>query len=86
MKTKEHDEEVKVIVVHNLEIGYKIISMRLSIQVSIVGSILKKWKLHYITQALFRQSPPTNTSVSWLFQSKTSGEKSTKIQKRKIFH
>ncbi|MGH0141204.1 UNVERIFIED_CONTAM: hypothetical protein FKN15_002548 [Acipenser sinensis] len=45
MKTKEHSTEVrdKVIQMHRLGKGYKIISKCLDIPVSTVGSIIKKW-------------------------------------------
>ncbi|MGH0165606.1 UNVERIFIED_CONTAM: hypothetical protein FKN15_049270 [Acipenser sinensis] len=57
MKTKEHSTEVrdKVIQMHRLGKGYKIISKCLDIPVSTVGSIIRKWKLHHTTQALPRK-------------------------------
>ena len=65
MKTKEHSTEVrdKVIQMHRLGKGYKIISKCLDIPVSTVGSIIRKWKLHHTTQALPRKGRPSKLSA-----------------------
>ncbi|MBN3278876.1 TCB1 transposase, partial [Polyodon spathula] len=65
MKIKEHSTEVrdKVIQMHRLGKGYKIISKCLDIPVSTVGSIIRKRKLHHTTQALPRKGRPSKLSA-----------------------
>ncbi|MBN3277122.1 TCB1 transposase, partial [Polyodon spathula] len=65
MKTKEHSTKVrdKVIQMHALGKGYKIISKYLDIPVSTVESIIRKWKLHHTTEPLPRKGHPSKLST-----------------------
>lgn len=64
-RPKEHSKEVegKIIAFHFLGIGCEIISKRLDIPESPSRSILRKWKLYNIPQALVRQGLPSKPST-----------------------
>lgn len=57
MKTKKHSKEIteKVMEIHNLGTGCKIISKTLDIPVSTAESILRTWKLPHTTNLAQKQ-------------------------------
>ena len=66
MKTKELSKEVrhKVVEKHSSGEGYKKISKSLIIPLSMMKSIIKKWKTYHITQTLPR-SGRASKLISW---------------------